>query len=184
MTSWLRWLEKQARSIFPVGTTVVDLDVKDSSGNSAETVQVTITVVDTTGPVISGAQDASFEATSSDGISSSADVVEQFGNTITALDLVDGQVEVVATVSGESYQHGLGSTAVEVTAQDASGNASTGSLVVTVVDTTAPIITSAEGIELEATGPEGYTGTTDEVIAAIQVPTWSIQHQPLRWEIA
>ena len=97
--------ETSEEYFFPVGTTVVDLDVKDSSGNSAETVQVTITVVDTTGPVISGAQDASFEATSSDGISSSADVVEQFGNTITALDLVDGQVEVVATVSGgESYQ--------------------------------------------------------------------------------
>ena len=163
--------ETSEEYFFPVGTTVVDLDVKDSSGNSAETVQVTITVVDTTGPVISGAQDASFEATSSDGISSSADVVEQFGNTITALDLVDGQVEVVATVSGGELPafFGLGSTTVEVTAQDASGNASTGSLVVTVVDTTAPIITSAEGIELEATGPEGYTGTTDEVIAAIQV---------------
>ena len=59
--------ETSEEYFFPVGTTVVDLDVKDSSGNSAETVQVTITVVDTTGPVISGAQDASFEATSSDG---------------------------------------------------------------------------------------------------------------------
>jgi len=157
--------------LFPVGTTTVDLDVKDSSGNAAETVQVTITVVDTTGPVLSGVQDVTFEATSSEGIASAADVVEQFGDTITALDLVDGERDVTPSVNGGELPEffGLGSTTIEVAAQDLSGNTTTSSLVVTVVDTTAPAITSAAGLSLEATGPEGYTGTTDDVIAAIQV---------------
>jgi len=157
--------------LFPVGTTTVDLDVKDSSGNPAETVQVTVTVVDTTGPVLSGVQDVTFEATSSEGIASAADVVEQFGDTITALDLVDGERDVTPSVNGGELPEffGLGSTTIEVAAQDLSGNTTTSSLVVTVVDTTAPSITSAAGLSLEATGPEGYTGTTDDVIAAIQV---------------
>ena len=106
--------------LFPVGTTTVDLDVKDSSGNSAETVQVTVTVVDTTGPVLSGVQDVTFEATSSEGIASAADVVEQFGDTITALDLVDGERDVTPSVNGGELPDffGLGSTTIEVAAQD------------------------------------------------------------------
>ena len=106
-----------------------------------------------------------------EGIASAADVVEQFGDTITALDLVDVERTSVPRVSwrGAASFFGLGSTTIEVAAQDLSGNTTTSSLVVTVVDTTAPAITSAAGLSLEATGPEGYTGTTDDVIAAIQV---------------
>ena len=164
-------IDGDTAELLPVGDSIIQYDVKDSSGNAAESVQVTVTVVDTTGPTILGAVDVSFEATGPNGISSEDPTVTAFGDSVTALDLVSGEVEVIPTVGGEALPEyfPIGTTTVELSAQDASGNPTTGSLVVTVVDTTAPAIVSAAGLTLEATGPTGYTGTTDEVTAAIEV---------------
>ena len=157
--------------LFPVGETVVDLDVKDSSGNAAETVQVTITVVDTTGPTILAPETVSFEATGPNGIASEDPAVTVFADTVVGADLVSGETEVVATVGGEALPEyfPVGDTTVELATEDAAGNPTTGTLIVSVVDTTKPVIVSADGLTLEATGPTGYTGTTDDVIAAIEV---------------
>jgi hypothetical protein len=127
--------------------------------------------VDTTGPTILGAENKTFEANSPSGISSTDSYVSASLTSITGSDLVSGQTEVVLSVDGAALPDyfPLGQTTVEVSTQDAAANASTGSLVVSVVDTTAPTIVSAEGVTLEATGPEGYTGTTEDVIAAIVV---------------
>ncbi|MGB1424584.1 MAG: hypothetical protein ACPG7B_14685, partial [Pseudomonadales bacterium] len=65
--------------------------------------------------------------------------------------------------------YALGATEVTVTATDSSGNATTGTLTVTVTDQAAPVIVSADGVTFEATGPNGYSGTVDDVIAAIAV---------------
>jgi len=164
-------IDGDTAELLPVGDSIIQYDVKDSSGNAAESVQVTVTVVDTTGPTILGAENKTFEANSPSGISSTDSYVSASLTSITGSDLVSGQTEVVLSVDGAALPDyfPLGQTTVEVSTQDAAANASTGSLVVSVVDTTAPTIVAAEGVTLEATGPEGYTGTTDDVIAAIAV---------------
>jgi MYXO-CTERM domain-containing protein len=156
---------------FAPGTYEVTLIAKDTSGNESEAVVVTLTVVDDVGPVIAGAVDVTFEATGPNGISSEDPKVTEFGDSVTALDAVSGEAEVIATVGGEALPEyfPIGTTTVELSAQDAEGNPTTGTLIVSVVDTTKPVIVSAAGLTLEATGPTGYTGTTDEVIAAIEV---------------
>jgi len=149
---------------FALGDNIVDLVVKDSSGNEA-TGQVTVTVVDTTGPLLSGVNDVTLAAENADGTSSAGQL------SVAALDLVDGPVDVVLTVGGDVLPgtYPIGTTEVTVTATDTSNNASTASLVVTVSDQTGPVILAASGVTLEATGPEGYVGTTDSVIAALEV---------------
>ena len=149
---------------FPVGSTEVALSVKDSSGNE-DTGTVTITVVDTTPPVLSGVVDVTLAADDSSGVSSQGQLA------VTALDLVEGEVSVVLSI-GEAElpaSYPLGTTEVTVTATDSSNNSVSNTLIVTVTDQTDPVIVSASGVTLEATGPGGYSGTVDEVIAAIVV---------------
>ena len=156
---------------FAPGTYEVTLVAVDLSGNESDPVVLTLTVVDDVAPVIAGAVDVTFEATGPNGISSEDPIVTAFGDSVTALDAVSGEAEVIATVGGEALPayFPLGPTTVDLSAQDASGNPATSSLVVTVQDTTKPVIVSAAGLTLEATGPTGYTGTTDEVTMAIEV---------------
>jgi hypothetical protein len=103
-------------------------------------------VVDTTAPVLSLPADRTVEATGPAG----AAVTYQG----TARDVVDGAVAVeCAPVSGGVF--GLGETAVTCTATDAHGNVATGGFTVTVVDTTAPVVTVPGDRTVEASGPGG-----------------------------
>ena len=147
------------------GTYEVTIAVKDSSGNQSDSVVVTLTVVDTIAPLLSGVSDVTLAALNAEGIASAGQL------DISAADLVDGPIEVVLTVGGEELPsaYPLGPTEVTVTATDESGNASTGTLTVTVTDQTKPVIVSAAGVDLEATGELGYAGSTDSIIAAILV---------------
>jgi hypothetical protein len=61
--------------------------------------------------------------------------------------------------SGSTFP--LGATTVTCTATDASANTATGSFVVTVQDTTGPVITVPSGISVEATSPAGATVSYD-----------------------
>ena len=149
---------------FPLGETVVTLTVADKSRNEATTT-VTITVVDTTAPLLSGVSDVTLAAVNAEGIASAGQLA------ISADDLVDGPIEVILTVGGEPLpsSYPLGPTVVTVTATDKSGNTSTETLTVTVTDQTKPTIVSAAGVSLEATGELGYAGTSDSITAAILV---------------
>ena len=69
--------------------------VKDSSGNESDPVVVTLTVVDTTAPLLSGVSDVTLAALNAEGIASAGQLA------ISAADLVDGPIEVVLTVGGE-----------------------------------------------------------------------------------
>ena len=153
---------------FVVGTTVVDLSVTDSSGNVG-TEQVTIIVVDTTVPTLSGVTDVTFAAASADGIASDDALVEAFGATIGATDLVDGDLSdsVVPTVGGEDLPafFPLGDTLLDVTVADASGNIATGQLTLSVTDQTEPVVTPS-AVDLEATASGGYSGASDAITAA------------------
>ncbi len=131
-------------SPFGIGTTTVTCTAVDAAGNDA-TATFTVTVRDTTAPVLTLPADLIVEATG-------ATTPVTFS--ASATDLVDGSVAVTCTpASGTAF--GLGTYSVSCSATDVHSNSATGSIGVTVVDTTAPVIASHATIIAEATGPAG-----------------------------
>jgi hypothetical protein len=137
-------------SKFPLGATSVTCTATDASGNASVT-SFTVTVRDTTPPVIQKPVDL---------------VVEQIslaGTPVTfppfvVTDVCDASPRVVASpASGSLFP--LGTTTVTVTATDASGNASTATFVVTVRDTTPPAITKPADITVEQATHSGTAVT-------------------------
>jgi len=116
-------------STFPLGTTTVTCSATNEAGTT--TASFTITVQDTTGPVLTLPSLVEAEATSPAG----ANVTF----TATAEDAVDGSVTVDCTPASGSF-FAFGTTTVTCTASDTSGNTSTGSFDVIVQDTTPPEI--------------------------------------------
>lgn len=140
-----------------LGTTTVTCTSVDSRGNTA-TGTFGVTVVDTTGPVMSP-QTVTAEATSGGGA-----VVTL---AVTAHDLVDGPVGVLCqTPAGDLYP--LGTTEVGCSASDSRGNGSTTTATVTVADTIPPSI-SVQDLTVEATSAAGavveYVATAADAVS-------------------
>src|SRR5712691_9427075 len=129
-------------AVYPLGTSTVTYAATDSSGDSVSC-QTTITVVDTTPPVITCPAPITAEATGNE----SAFVVP---GSATAFDIA-GPVTITGPAAG-SYP--LGTTTVTYSATDQSGNRSSCSSSIAVVDTTPPSITCPAPITAEATGNE------------------------------
>lgn len=142
-------LSNDAPATFPLGATDITWTATDTSGNSSTAIS-TITVVDTTAPVLTTPDNLTAEATSAAGA-----IV---GFTASATDLVSGAVAVDCTpASGTTFA--LGTTIVNCGATDGVGNTAAGSFTVSVVDTTAPVISGANNLVLEATSPAGAVAT-------------------------
>lgn len=118
-------------STFALGTTTVSLSASDAAGNTA-TVSFTITVQDTIAPALTVPANQVLEATSAAGASATF--------AATATDAVGVTSITYSAPSGSTFP--IGTTAVTVTAKDAAGNSSSGWFTVTVLDTTAPVISS------------------------------------------
>jgi hypothetical protein len=117
-------------SLFPLGETMVEATAVDFARNRA-TETFRVTVEDTTPPAIAVPADIVAEATGPQG----AAVAFQ----ATAQDLVSGTVAVtLAPTSGSTFP--LGATTVSATAVDAAGNRGSRTFVVSVVDTTPPVL--------------------------------------------
>ena len=128
--------EPASGSVFALGNTGVFCSAQDAAGNAAAA-SFTVTVQDTSGPVLSLPSDIVEEATSA------------AGNTVvfaaSATDAVTPSPSVECSPSSGSL-FPLGTTSVECAAQDAAGNAGTDSFNVTVRDTTAPALTLPDGV--------------------------------------
>jgi hypothetical protein len=152
-------------STFPLGATIVNCSATDAAGNTGYG-SFTVTVEDTTPPVVTVPGNITEEATGPGG------AVVTFS--ATAVDLVDGSVPVVCVpASGSVFP--LGATQVDCTATDAAGNTSEPeSFAVFVVDTTPPTVTVPANIVAEATGPSGaavtYSGESATDIVDGSVP--------------
>jgi hypothetical protein len=134
---------------FPLGSTTVTCTATDNAGNKA-TSSFSVKVQDTTGPVLSLPADITKEATSAAG------AVVTF--TASANDAVTGPRPVTCSpASGATFP--LGPTTVNCSANDGSGNSSTGSFKVTVQDTTAPVIATHLDVTATATSNAGATVT-------------------------
>jgi hypothetical protein len=141
-------------STFPVGTTTVTCHATDSHGNSSSaSFQITVTLVDTTAPVLTVPSDFTVPTTNKSGAAVTY--------TATATDNVDGAITPDCTpASGSTFP--LGQTTVGCTATDAHGNTAQKSFTVTVVlvDTTPPVFSNVpKDIRREADGPAGSVVT-------------------------
>ena len=134
-------------STFPLGANTVTCSATDDAGNTGERT-FTVTVVDTTGPVIEVPDDRDVEADRPAGAEPEFEA--------TATDLVDGSTPVTCEPPSASL-FGFGRTTVTCTATDHAGNASEKSFAITVADTVAPELRLPDDTTVEATGPGGAT---------------------------
>ena len=147
-----------------LGTNTVTITATDASGNTT-TSQVTLTVVDNTAPsitAVSGAVTVVLDASGAATIATS-DVVSSTSDNCTSAPTVS----ITPSAFGCAD---LGSNTVTITATDASGNVSTATKAVTVVDNAAPtIVASNTTITLDANGvavlPNATATATDNCSA-------------------
>ena len=134
----IKSLSNNAPEFFPLGETIVTWTATDESGNSVSNTQL-VSVVDTTSPVVI-VQDIILEATTSDGINAKINLPE-----------ID-DLQQVSFTNDAPELFPLGETIVTWTATDDSGNQSTTTQLISVVDTTSPVIQIPDNIIFEATG--------------------------------
>ena len=148
-----------------LGSNTVTVVATDASGNTT-TQQATITIVDNTAPsiaTVSGAVTVTLDASGAATIATS-DVVSSTSDNCTSAPTVS----ITPSAFGCAD---LGSNTVTITATDASGNVSTATKAVTVVDNAAPtIVASNTTITLDANGvavlPNATASATDNCSAA------------------
>ena len=129
-----------APATFALGATTVTYTATDGNGLTTSGTQ-TVTVADTTAPVLNVPADITAEANA---INSTVAI-----GSATATDIFP-----VTVTSDAPATYLLGTTVVTWTATDANGNVTTGTQNVTVVDTTAPVLTVPADVSVEATGME------------------------------
>jgi hypothetical protein len=134
---------------FPIGTTTVNCTTTDLAGNTASG-SFTVTIQDTTAPVLTLPSNITQEA------------VSLTGNNVTYLasanDNIDGTIAISCLpISGALFP--IGTTTVNCSATDAAGNTTSGSFTITIQDTTLPIITVPANITREANIPAGRVVT-------------------------
>jgi hypothetical protein len=137
-------------STFQVGNTTVSCTASDSSGNTSAAGTFLVNVVDTFAPSFTGMPgNMNVNATGPGGASVSYTPPG-------ATDNVDPSPNVSCSPApGSTFP--LGTTNVDCTASDSSGNQASGGFAVTVADSAAPTLTTPGNQTAEATGPSGAT---------------------------
>lgn len=135
-------VSNDAPAVFPVGVTVITWVAEDIHGNRSSG-QQTVTVQDTTPPALSVPSNMTIEAS---GILSQVNLGEA-----SAVDLVDGAVNATNNSPVDGFP--LGTTVVIWSASDQRGNSVTTEQLITVRDTSPPVLTPPDEITVTATGP-------------------------------
>jgi hypothetical protein len=144
---------------FPVGTTTVNCSATDAHGNTANgSFHVTVVLVDTTPPVLTGVSDVSVEA---NGPTGSVVIFP----TPTAVDDVDGPIAVVICSPASGTTFPLGVTTVVCSATDSHGNTGMASFTVRVVDSTPPHLIAPADLNVYATIDTGIPASDPTVSA-------------------
>jgi len=123
---------------FVLGETTVTWTATDTSGNSASATQ-TVTIVDTTSPIITAPDSITVEATSAN-----SNIVT-LGNPVFS-DLVD--IPSISNNAPDVFP--VGETTITWIAVDESGNSASATQTVTIVDTTSPELTMPEDVMISA----------------------------------
>ncbi|NMO14174.1 HYR domain-containing protein [Pyxidicoccus fallax] len=152
---------------YPFGTTRITATATDEAGLTARC-EFSLTVRDTTPPVLTCPGERFVEATGPQGASVS---------------LPQASVVEVASVPSVVYSPGsgvfpLGTTSVSVTATDGAGLEDTCAFPVTVRDTTPPVVSCPREVLAEATGPEGASVEMPAITASDSVSTAAVSFSP------
>jgi len=147
-----------APEVFPLGETIVTWTATDFSGNSASTTQ-TITVVDTTAPIVENLDSLTFEATGQNDTLVEIPLITASDNT-----------EIISINNDAPVLFEFGTTIINWSVVDIIGNQSVvATQSITIIDTTLPTITSPVDVEVEATSMEnnlvefGFAEASDQV---------------------
>jgi hypothetical protein len=147
-----------------------DFSTGDTAGADIDAVGAISTVVrpaDTTAPVVMAPANITAEATGPGG------ALVTF--TVTASDLVSGAlIPTCDANSGDLFP--LGTSAVTCSATDDAGNTGSDSFTITVVDTTAPVVTASANLSSVATSPAGAVvqfeaATASDLVDGVLTPT-------------
>jgi len=158
-----------APDVFPLGSTLIAWTATDNHDNITTAYQ-TITVVDTTSPIIISPQDITSEAT------------DPTMNYIELGELVSSDsVGIESIINDKPITFPLGSTTVTWTVTDTSGNISQATQVVTLVDTTLPEIFAPTDIVAEATGLSSTMVELGEATAHDIMGIASVTEHPSRF---
>lgn len=153
---------------YPLGQTLVTTTATDSTGNQTQD-SLIITVQDTIAPEIYVPANVSAEANA---VNSPLSI-----GTAAATDIFP-----VAVGSNQPAAFALGQTQVTWTATDANGNQSSAVQAVTVVDTTAPVLTVPVDVQVEATAPSS-TVAIGNASAADIFPITISSNQPATYPV-
>lgn len=126
-------------STFALGTVDVTCTASNSFGTTTE--QFSVSVIDTTGPVLN-LPDIDLEATSPAGAVGTFDIAgnDAVDGTVTAVCVISGFEEDETPTPASGYLYPFGPTQVECTAVDSRDNVSFDTFIVTVADTTGPMV--------------------------------------------
>ena len=146
---------------FAIGTTIVNFETSDSSGNVG-TALSSVTINDAGAPTVTAPADLEVDLNSGTEVSAGDPAIAAFLGNASGDDDVDGSVSVTHDAPA---QFGLGATVVTFSATDAAGNTGTATATVTVSDTGAPAVTAPADISLDL--PSGNSiPDSDPAIAA------------------
>ncbi|MEO0038085.1 MAG: hypothetical protein RIQ59_1296 [Bacteroidota bacterium] len=121
--------------VYPIGITTITWTVTDSFGNTATAIQ-TVTVLDTINPTIVAPAALTLVASSNCGVTGVT-----LGNPITA-----DNCSVVSVTNDAPVTFLLGTTIVTWTVTDGSGNTTTATQIVKVIDSVLPLITAPSNV--------------------------------------
>jgi len=144
-------------STFAVGTTTVNCSATDGH-NPPATGSFTVTVTDSSGPVLSGYANKTVEANGPGG-----SVVNY--PAVSATDALDGPIALVPCAPASGTTFPLGTTAVTCSASDSHGNTGQATFNVTVADTTPPSLILPVARAVYATSASGVPSNVASVVA-------------------
>lgn len=131
-------------SVFPVGTTMIDINASD--GRRSTSCQFPLTIRDTVAPRLTCPRDVVLQATSAEPI--------PINYSLSVEDVVTPSPQIITDYPpGSSFP--VGDTEVKITARDDAGNSSECSFWVRNVDSEAPVITCPGPQQVVASKPEG-----------------------------
>jgi len=150
-------------SLFPLSQTTVQCIARDRAGNESLD-SFSVSIVDTTKPVLSLPSDITGDTTSESG--------DSISFAVSATDSIDGSIAVnCSAASGSLFT--IGQTTVICDAADRAGNSVSGSFYITImqstaIDTTAPVLSLPGDVNKEAIAASGArvnysVSATDEV---------------------
>ncbi len=155
-------------SLFPLGSTTVTCTATDAVGNTSS-VTFTVEVVDATPPAVVCPAPSQVVA---DPITGQVPMPDLLGAVLATDNVTPSGAIVLSQSPAAGALVGVGVHTVTVTATDGAGNSHTCTTTVEVIDTTAPTVTQADILGVEATSAAGAVVSFAPTVTDAVDPRW------------